>query len=358
MRRSTRVLLAATVGLLASLGITAMPAFASQSVSATINRSCDDGQNMTSVQFKLTKVPEWQKITIRTNGGSLTRDHNSFESTAPTTGTARYDIALDSQLTGDPAIAYISDDDWTGGFWMTGATCAPAEAAQLSGQGSPCGSEPQVSIRITNPNPVTVTYQVGGQLSDRSTEVGGGQSENLVFSPVERGRDYRMTAEGSDGTASSASVNVPACTESTPEPSEPSNPTTSPPEAVPTQDTPVEPGVPTSPTTAPTSMSVSAGASVATSTSASAQPSTPVITGASASPVPVPTTVANVDPFEPLLQAEADASTMTLAAPVSATKELFSNNLTLVVTLVLILIFLLLARWLVRRRPNQDDERN
>lgn len=348
LRRRKRVLLAMTVGLLLPLGITAAPAFAGKNASAPITESCRSGQTMTAVQFQLTDVPKWQKITVRTENGSLTRDHDSFTGST-SGGTASYDIAIDSKLTGAPAIAYISDDAWTGTFQMTGASCRSPEAPRVSGEGSPCGSEARVTVRVANPNQVTVSYRVGGQLPSQGTEVGGGESETVVFGQVERGRGYRVTAEGDDGTVGSTWVNVPACSEATPSPA---NPTTQPTVVVPQPGTPAAPVASTS-AAAPAPVVPSANASTATSASASAAPSASATVSASASPtpVPVPTVEVDVDPFEPLLQAEVGKSMTILAAPASA-KEMLTNGLTLTIVIVLAVILLLGTALALRRRPH------
>gem|GEM_PF-4321612 len=308
---------------------------------------------MTAAQFQLTEVPKWQKITVRTEDGSLTRDHVSF--TGPTSGgTASYDIAIDAKLTGAPAVAYITNDAWTGTFVMTGATCRAPEAAQLSGQGSSCGNEPQISVRVSNSNPVAVTYQVGGQLPDQSIQVGSGQSEDVVFGPVERGRGYRVTAEGSDGTTGSTWVNVPACTVSTP--ANPPTPTTAP-TAAPAQGASTVPAVPG----APTSTTAPAKVVVSTTSASTPSPSASVTASASASatPVPVPTVETDVDPFTPLLQAEADGSDTVLAAAEPTTvRGVLSNSTTLFLAVILIAGFGVGGALVSRRRPNGAGKRN
>lgn len=342
LRRSTRVLLAIAVGLLVPLGIGAAPAFAGKNANAPITESCRSGQTTIAVQFVLTEVPKWQKITVRTADGAIARDHASFNGETNASGTATYDISVSSEPTG-AATAWISNDAWSGTFRMTGVTCRSPEAARVSGQGSSCDSEPQITVQVTNPNPGTVAYRIGGELPDQNTDIGGGQSKELVFGDVERGGSYRIAAAGSDGTVGATRVNVPAC-------ATPTQPTTNP--------TAVPPGAPTpshGATTAPGAPGVpaSASAGASTATSISPSPNTSLSPKASPSPdsTPVPTVEVNVDEFAGLRAAQ-EGETTILAAPQSG-EGLFSNGLTLgIVTFVLVGLIattLLLAR---RRAAN------
>ena len=315
---------AVLLGLGLPLALTAAPAYAGRNATAPISVSCPNGQIMTAAEFTLTQVPKWQKITVQTETSSLTRDHVSWDG-----GTAWYNIALDAKLTGSPAVAYISDDAWSGTFQMTGATCRGASAPGISAQGSACTAPPQITVQVTNPNSVRITYQVSVGASKQLT-VSAGRTEQVTFDGVTRGRTYQVVAQGEDGSRATTSVTVDACITASP----------------PTSPTPGE--------SLPDSASPSPSTSVSASTSASASPST----STSASPKPsVSVSPSEDDPFFPVDDESKDKGIVpNLPLPNGDIDEVSLNNPILWGGVVLILIGLITFFILFLRRQRGHHE--
>lgn len=184
----------------------AAPAYASETIHATISQGCASGYVMTRATFTLTDVGASQQITVNTLSPHLL-DHESYDLNSHT---ATYSLVLDAPLAAPPAQATVSN--WSGSFSLTSRVCAAAKLPKITPSVSLCGMPVVLTIELTNNNPVWTMYTVGltGRGSQTS-QLSKGEDEEITFPSLTRGTDYTLTVNGSDGTRTSQVVKVALC---------------------------------------------------------------------------------------------------------------------------------------------------